>query len=205
MLLAGALLHHSATRPTIRVRNSDYNENLINSATRLTPETSGSDTTSDGSIVPTTKTVIVADDTAFVRDRFATALAERRAHGVHRQERRGTARPGPRRPRAHRPDRPRSAAASRRRGRAGADDPEARRRPAADPRLQRHDRDGGRGARAGRARASPATSTSTARSSTSCRRSRRTCFPTTSTAAAARASCSASRSRTGSATRSPRR
>lgn len=29
----------------------------------------------DGLIVPTTKTVIVADDTAFVRDRFATALA----------------------------------------------------------------------------------------------------------------------------------
>ena len=53
--------------------------------------------------------------------------------------------------------------------------------------------------------ASPATSTSTAPCSTSCRRSRRTCFPTTSTAAAARASCSAFRSRTGSATRSPRR
>jgi uncharacterized protein (TIGR02266 family) len=56
-------------------RGSDYSENLINSATSLARGVGGSDTIGvTAPIVSTTKTVIVADDTAFVRDRFATAL-----------------------------------------------------------------------------------------------------------------------------------
>src|SRR4029450_11877782 len=43
-------------------KTSNYSENLINSATSPTARMS------------TIKTVVVADDTAFVRDRFATAL-----------------------------------------------------------------------------------------------------------------------------------
>jgi hypothetical protein len=48
MLLAGAFLHWCASHDLRK--NSDYNENLIDSATRLTPRNCGSDTTSDGSI-----------------------------------------------------------------------------------------------------------------------------------------------------------
>jgi uncharacterized protein (TIGR02266 family) len=55
--------------------SSDYSENLINSATRLTIGNCGSDTCGVITTVSmTTKTVIVADDTSFVRDRFESAL-----------------------------------------------------------------------------------------------------------------------------------
>ena len=80
MLLAGAPGPDSPALsrvPRLR-KSSDYSENLINSATKLRPRLRKTDTirvTASGpQIVPTTKTVIVADDTAFVRDRFATAL-----------------------------------------------------------------------------------------------------------------------------------
>ena len=80
MLLAGAPgpdLPALSRFPRLR-KSSDYSENLINSATKLRPQERTTDTicvTAPGpDIVPTTKTVIVADDTAFVRDRFATAL-----------------------------------------------------------------------------------------------------------------------------------
>ena len=56
-------------------QSSDYSEKLINSATRLTRPIGASDKVSvAASTVSSNKTVIVADDTAFVRDRFATAL-----------------------------------------------------------------------------------------------------------------------------------
>ena len=80
MLLAGRAspgVTSTRARPTIRVKSSNYSENLIDSATELTPirgeppETRVAPTTIT---VPPNKTVIVADDTAFVRDRFATAL-----------------------------------------------------------------------------------------------------------------------------------
>ena len=74
MLLIGRVPGTRQRVPRSR-KSSDYNENLIDSATRLTPCGRESDTTGvTAPIVPTTKTVIVADDTAFVRDRFATAL-----------------------------------------------------------------------------------------------------------------------------------
>ena len=50
-------------------------QNLINSATSLARQNAASDTFRVPSLtVTTTKTVIIADDTAFVRDRFATPL-----------------------------------------------------------------------------------------------------------------------------------
>lgn len=56
-------------------KTSNYSENLINSATSLTPRIAGSDTSHvTATSVASVKTIIVADDTAFVRDRFATAL-----------------------------------------------------------------------------------------------------------------------------------
>jgi uncharacterized protein (TIGR02266 family) len=77
-MLLGALppLAAGTRSASSRVRQtSDYSENLINSATSLTFSTRASDTPRVTlSAVATTKTVIVADDTAFVRDRFATAL-----------------------------------------------------------------------------------------------------------------------------------
>ena len=54
---------------------SNYSENLINSATRLTSPIASSDRPGvTATTVSTAKTVIVADDTAFVRERFETAL-----------------------------------------------------------------------------------------------------------------------------------
>ena len=60
----------------------------------------------------TIKTVIVADDTAFVRDRFATALLSAGHTALTVKSARGAARPRARRPRAHRSDRARPAAAA---------------------------------------------------------------------------------------------
>ena len=61
--------------PSRRDKTSNYSENLINSATSLRRHTAGSDIPIvTAAPVASIKTVIVADDTAFVRDRFATAL-----------------------------------------------------------------------------------------------------------------------------------
>ena len=150
------------------------------------------------------KTVIVADDTAFVRDRFATALV-----GA-----------------GHRALTVKSAAELLARIRADLAEIDLlvldlRLPHAGGVELVRPIRklDGGRlpilvfsgtiasaeEVASSRRWASPATSTNTAPCSTSCRRSRRTSSRTTSTGAAARAWCSASRSLIASATRSPRR
>ena len=72
------LRHSRRTHDRVRVRIIAYSDNLINFATesprRTARPTDRARTPHIQNIVPTTKTVIVADDTAFVRDRFATAL-----------------------------------------------------------------------------------------------------------------------------------
>jgi hypothetical protein len=139
----------------------------------------------------TTKTVVIADDTAFVRDRFHAAVENAGHQGDRRQERGRAVGAGPRRSRADRSDRRRPAAAALTRASTWSIDPQAGRRAAAGADLQRHDRERRTKSASWPRSAWPATSTIARAAHPAL--ARPTCSRTTSTAAAACGSCWASR------------
>ena len=147
----------------------------------------------------TSKSVVIADDSASVRDRFSLAVEQAGHRAIVVRSAAELLGARARRPRSPRPAGRRSPAAALLRCRADPHRSASSRKAVCRSWCSAARCRAPKRCASWRRSVSPATSTNTARCSTSCRRWRRTCSPTTSTGATARAWCSASRSPTTSA------